>query len=220
MPSLPFITAIRNVSADVTTAEIQDLTTAYGGVNPARDELALYAYLYKRDASLNDTPVTLANDAPLTCTAWGFTLNGDGWYVAIIFGFEIWAAGSYTLDQCVYHDGSYYKATTTTSGEPGVSGDWDEITDILSEVLNLDADNVYITQTNNFTSAILESGKLGNVLQALGQKIIQGKVKNSDDAASALFGAALIESAWVNHRRGDNQDAQEIVDWLTGQWTV
>lgn len=218
MPSLPFITAIRNVSADVTTAELQDLTTAYGGVNPARADLALYAYLYKRDAELNDTVVTVANDAPTTVTAWGFTLNGDGWYVAIIFGFPIWVAGSYTLNQCVYHDGSYWKATTSTSGEPGVSGDWDEITDILSEVLNLAADNVYITQTNNFTTAILESGKLGDVLQALGQKIIQGKPKNADDAASASFGAALIESAWINHRRGDNQDAQEIVDWLTGQW--
>lgn len=220
MPSLPFITAIRNVSADVTTAEIQDLTTAYGGSNPDRDELALYAYLYKRDASLNDTAVSLANDLPLTASTWGFTLNGDGWYVAIIFGFEVWQAGSYTLDQCVYHDGSYWKATTTTSGEPGVSGDWDEITDIISEVLNLDSDNVYITQTNNFTTAIIESGKLGDQIQALGQKIIQGKVKNPNDAADVLFGASLVESAWVNHRRGDNQDAQEIVDYITGQWAV
>lgn len=220
MPSLPFVTAIRNVSADVTTAELQDLTTNYGGINPDRDALALYAYLYKRDASDNDTVVTLANDAPTTVTAWGFTLAGDGGYVAIIFGFPIWSAGAFTLNQCVYYAGSYYKANTSTSDTPGASSDWDLITDILSEVLNLSADNVYITQTKNFTTAILESGKLGNVLQSLGQNIIQGKPKNADQAASASFGAAILESAWVNFRRGDDQDAQEIVDWLTGQWAV
>jgi hypothetical protein len=221
MPSIPFVTAIQNVSADVTTAELIDLTTNYGGSNPARDELALYAYLYKRDAELNDTAVTISNDDPLNVVAWSFDLNGlDGWYVAIIFGFEIWAAGTFNVNQCVYHSGAYYKALGTTTEEPGTGSDWDVITDIQSEVLNLGADNVYITQTNNFTTAIVESGKLGNVLQQLGQKIIQGKVKNSDDAATALFGAGLVESAWVNFRRGDYQDAQEIVDFITGQWAV
>lgn len=220
MPSLPFITAIRNVSADVTTAELEDLSTAYGGIYPDRADLALYAYLYKRDAELNDTVVALSNDAPTTVQAWNFILNGDGGYVAIIFGFPIWSAGSFALNDCVYYASTYWKANTSTNGEPGVSVDWDEITDILSEVLNLGSANTYITQTNNFTTAILESGKLGNVLQALGQNIIQGKPKNADDAATASFGAAMVESAWVNFRRGDNQDAQEIVDWLTGQWAV
>lgn len=220
MPSLPFITAIRNVSADVTTAELEDLSTAYGGINPDRADLALYAYLYKRDAELNDTVVALSNDAPTTVQSWGFTLNGDGGYVAIIFGFPIWSAGSFALNSCVYYASTYWKATTSTNGVPGVSVDWVEITDILSEVLNLGSPNTYITQTKNFTTAILESGKLGNVLQALGQNIIQGKPKNADDAATASFGAAMVESAWVNFRRGDDQDAQEIVDWLTGQWAV
>jgi hypothetical protein len=219
MPSLPFVTAIRNVSADVTTAELQDFST-YGGGGPARDTLALYVYLYKRDAQNNDTAVTVLNDEPLTANTWQFTLNGDGLYVAIVFGFEVWEAGSFVALDCVYHDGDYYIANGSTSEEPGTGNDWDVITDILSEVLNVGSANTYITQTENFTTAILEAGKGGDVLQALGQKIIQGKIKNSDDAASALFFGAMIESAWVNFRRGDSQDAQEIVDWLTGQWVA
>jgi len=218
MPSLPFITAITNVSADVTTAELQDLST-YGGALPQRDELALYVYLYKRDAQNNDTAITVLNSDPLTANTWQFTLNSsDGLYIAIVFGFPIWNAGSYILNDCVYYGGDYYIANGATSGEPGISGDWDLITDILSEVLNVGSANTYVTQTENFTTARLESGKGGDVLQALGQKIIQGKIKNSDDAASALFFGGMIESAWVNFRRGDSQDAQEIVDWLTGQW--
>lgn len=219
MPNLPFVTAIRNVSADVTTAELADLST-YGGLGPERNELALYAYLYKRDASNNDTLVPLDNNIPLTCNTWPFTLAGDGLYIAIIFGFPIWAAGSYVQNDCVYHNAAYYIATTGTSGEPGVSGNWTLLTDIISEVLNVGSANTYITQTENFTTAILESGKGGDILQALGQKIIQGKIKNSDDAASALYFGALIESAWINFRRGDSQDAQEIVDYLTGQWSA
>lgn len=217
MPSLPFVTAIRNVSADVTTAELNDLST-YGGSVPDRDQLALYAYLFKRDAQDNDTAITLTNDNPLTANAWGFSLLGDGLYIAIIFGFPIWEAGSYVQNDCVYHETLYYKANGATTEEPGVGTDWDEIVDIQSEVLNLGSLNTYITQTENFTTAILESGKGGDILQALGQKIIQGKIKNSDDAASALFFGALIESAWVNFRRGDSQDAQEIVDYLTSQY--
>ena len=219
MPNLPFITAIQNESADVLTAELQDLST-YGGAGPARDELALYLYLYKRDASLNDTAVTITNDDPVNANSWPFSLNGDGWYVAILFGFPIWEAGSYVELDCVYHDGVYYIANGATSGEPGVSGDWDVITDIITECLNVGSGNLYITQTDNFTTAILESGKVGDILQTLGQKIIQGKVKNSDDAATALFGGGIVESAWVNFRRGDTQDAQEIVDWITGQWAA
>jgi hypothetical protein len=220
MPSLPFVTAITNVSADVTTAELQDLST-YGGSVPARDELALYVYLYKRDADNNDTAVTLLNDQPLTANTWQFTLNAvDGLYVAIVFGFPLWSAGSYVTNDCVYYNDLYYIANGATSGEPGVSADWDLITDILSQVLNSGTANTYITQTENFTTARLESGKGGDVLQALGQKIIQGKIKDSGDCADALFFAGLIESAWVNFRRGDSQDAQEIVDWLTGQWAA
>lgn len=217
MPNLPFITSIRNVSADVLTAEIQDLTV-YGGTNPERTALALYLYLYKRDAQSNDVAVAITNDDPLNASTWGFALNGDGLYVGVLFGFPIWAAGSYILNDCVYHAGSFYKANGATSGEPGVSGDWDVLTDIISEVLNLGSANTYITQTYNFTTAIAESGKVGNNLQALGQKIIQGQIRNSDDAATVLYGAGLIESAWVNFRRADYQDAQEIVDYITGQW--
>jgi hypothetical protein len=219
MPNLPFITAIKNVSADVLTAEIADLST-YGGLGPARADLALYLYLYKRDAALNDTAVSITNDDPLNANTWPFTLNGDGWYVGILYGFPVWSAGTYDSLDCVYHTGVYYQANGSTTGTPGVSPDWDVLSMTSPDAALASSGNLYITQTDNFTTAIIESGKVGDILQTLGQKIIQGKVKNSDDAAFALFGGGLVESAWVNFRRGDTQDAQEIVDFITGQWTA
>lgn len=36
-----------------------------------------------------------------------------------------WSAGSYNTDDAVEHNGSAYVATVDTTGEPGVSGDWD-----------------------------------------------------------------------------------------------
>jgi hypothetical protein len=212
MPSIPFLTAIESESADLVTGRLVDLTTY---TSPARNTLALYAYLYKRDVSSVDSPIALSNANPTTVTFWEFTLPAsDGWYVAIIFGFPVWSAGTYAADKCVYHSGVYYKANTSTTEEPGVGSEWDVITDIQAEVLGLADSGVYITQTNNFSTAHSEAGTLGDNLAALGQKIINGKCKNWEDAGSTLFPAALIESAWVNFRRGDNVNAQEIIDYV------
>src|SRR5678815_1771804 len=90
---------------------------------------------------------------PLTVTQWTFSLpTQDGNFVSILFGFNIWQAGVYTLGNCVYKSGSYYRVNTaSTSGTPGSSPDWTLINDILSEVLNLANSNVSITQNYNFS---------------------------------------------------------------------
>jgi hypothetical protein len=212
--SYPFITTITNVSADLTTAQLVDLTT-YGGSSPDRDELALYAYLYKRTADLTDTQISLDNTSPLTVNAWSFALAAnDGWYVAVIFGFPIWSAGTFNLNECVYHDGVYYVANTTTTEEPGTGGDWDVISDILAEVLNLDDSGVYITTTNNFSTDRSGAGPVGDALADLGPDIKAGKCKDWAQAADVITGGALIQSAWANFRRADYQEAQEIIDYV------
>lgn len=213
---MTFVTTIENVSASLDTAELVDSST-YS--DPARSDLALYCYLYKRSSALEDTAVTVSNTNPLLVTAWSFTLAGDGWYRAIIFGFPVWVAGTYAADECVYYSGSYYKASTTTSGTPGVSG-WTLITDILAEVLNLDDSGVEITETNNFTSANAEAGIIGDNLQDLGPKIRTGKCKNINDAVQVLFGESLIDSAWMNFERGDNVEAQQIIDFVNSQFAL
>ena len=212
MPSIPFVTSIESESADLVTGRLVDLTTY---LSPARNTLALYTYLYKRDVNSVDDPIMISNVDPTNVTYWEFTLDeSDGWYVAIVFGFPIWSAGTYALNKCVYHSGVYYKANQSTTEEPGTGSQWAVITDVLAEVLNLADSGVYITQTNNFSSARSEAGELGDNLADLGSKIINGKCKNWEDAASALYPAALIESAWVNFRRGDNVKAQEIIDYV------
>lgn len=218
MPSIPFVTSIQNESADLTTAQLADLTV-YS--SPARNTLALYLYLYKRNANQDDTQITVDNSLPTSVSSWEFTLAAsDGWYVAILFGFPIWSAGSYDANKCVYHSGSYYKANTTTVGTPGVSGQWTLITDILGEVLNLSGSGVYITQTNNFSTARSEASPIGDAVAQFGQLIRSGIPKNWEDAANILFPDGLIESAWVNFRRGDNVPAQEIMDYIQQNYTA
>lgn len=217
--ALTLITDIENVSADVTGAQLVDLTT-YGGANAARNALALYLYLYKRDAQSSDTAVTIDNTVPTSVTAWDFTLAGDGWYRAILFAFPIWSAGTYTLNACVYYSGSYYVVNAASTTQTPGGANWTLITDILGTVLNLSGSGVTIGQTNNFTTAIIEAGTLGDNLQDLGPKIRAGKCKNINDAVGALYGEGLIDSAWMNFERGDNVEAQEIVDYLSSNWTL
>jgi hypothetical protein len=214
--ALSIQTDIENVSSDLLTANLVDLTT-YGGANALRSELALYIYLFKRASDLTDTQVTINNNDPLNVIAWNFTLAGDGWYRAIIFAFPIWSAGSYVLNNSVFHDGTYWKANTSTTSEPGTDGTFDEITDILSEILNLSNTNVTIGQTNNFTTAIAEANTIANNLQDLGPKITRGKCKNINDAVTVLYGEGLIDSAWLNFSAGDYVEAQRIIDYVNSQ---
>lgn len=210
------LTDIENVSSDLVSARLVDLTT-WG--SPARASVALYAYLYKRDATSTDTSVTLTNTDPLNVTYWSFSLAGDGWYRAIVFAFPIWAAGTYLANACVYYSGSYYKANTTTTQTPG-GGQWTLLTDILTQVLNLSGSNVTIGQTNNFTTANAEAGILGDNLQDLGPLIKAGKCKNINDAVNVIYGEGLIDSAWMNFERGDYSQAQEIVDYINSAWAA
>ncbi len=216
-----FLADIENVEADLSGAQLVDLTT-YCGANPDRDTLALYLYLYKRAVGDIDTQITVDNTAPDTVTAWDFALpTEDGNFVYIIFGFVIWTAGSYTLNNCVYHSGAYYKALTTTSATPGTDPTkWALITDILGEVLNLANSNVTITQGYAFSTAVAEAGPIGDAMAALGPRIIAGQCKNLNDASATIYGAALIESAWMNFRRQDYTAAQEIMDYVDQQFAA
>jgi hypothetical protein len=216
-----FVLDIQNVSSDLSSAQLVDLST-YGGANPDRDTLALFLYLYKRDASMVDTAITVSNTAPTTVTEWDFALpTEDGNFVYIIFGFPVWTAGSYTIDNCVEYAGVYYKALTTTSATPGTDPTkWAVITDILSEVLNLSNSNVTITQGYAFSTAVAEAGPIGDAMAALGPKIIAGACKNLNDASATIYGAALIESAWMNFRRQDYTQAQEIMDFVDQQFAA
>lgn len=217
------LTAIREESADCVSAVLADLTTDYGvGGNPARSALALYTYLYKRSAALADTAITIDNSDPENVTEWGFDLitDTDGWYVAFVFNFRKWSAGTFTLNNCVYHSGSYYKVNVaSTTGTPGASGDWTLITNVMTQVYGVSSTNVDVTQTNNFTTCNADSGPIADNLADFGEKVKSGKCKNWAEAADVLFGAALIESATVNHRRSDNEEAQEIIDYVNANFT-
>lgn len=219
---ITLITAIISESSDCKTAIVQDLTTQYGqGSYPARNTLALYLILNKRSVDLVDTPIVIDNTAPLTVSQWSINLIGDSWYPGIVIGVPRWSAGAYTINQCVYHvpTTSYYKALTSTSVVPGSDPTkWALITDILGSCLDLGT-NVEQTQVNNFT-ACNGSVKAGNVLQPLGQLVVNGSCKNWEDSANAMFIGSLVRSAKVNHLRIQDQDAQEIMDFVNNRFSA
>ncbi len=218
---MTFVEDIQNISAGLSTGQLVDIST-YGGANPDRDQLALFNYFYKRDASMVDTQITLDNTSPLTVVAWDFALPAqDGLFVYITFGFPLWSAGSYTVGNCVYYvtGGAYYRALTTTSATPGTDPTkWALITDILGEVLSLANSNVYITQGYAFSTAVAEAGPIGDAMASFGARFISGKCKSLNDAAIVTFGADLIESAWMNFRRSNYTEAQNIIDYVDQQF--
>lgn len=217
MPTVTFVTDIEGESSDLTTGNLVDLTH-YS--SPARNTLALFVYLYKRDASNVDTAIVIDNSLPLTATQWNFLLASvDGGYVAKVFGFNIWSAGAYVLNDCVYYNGAYYieNNPATTMGVPGISPDWTVITDILGTCTG--NSTVQQTTTYNFSVARASSGSIGDALADLGPRIKDGRCKNWEDAAGVLIGAGLIESAWTNFRRADYTEAQSIMDYVDAQNT-
>lgn len=216
MATVVFSTDIENVSADLTSAQLVDITHY---TTPARSALYLYAYLFKRSSDNTDTQLTLDNSAPNTVTAWTFSLpQQDGTFIGIIFGFVLWVPGVYTLGNSVYYNGSYYRVgVASTSGTPGVSVDWILIANILSEVLNLANSNVSITQTYNFSAVRAATGPLGDALASFGLSVKSGKCKDWQQASSVLIGATLISSAWTLFRSMNYSAEQDIMDYLDAQ---
>ncbi len=209
---MTFLTAIENWASDLSTAQLRDLSQ-YGGSNPLRSALALYVYLYKRDAQNNDTPITIDNTNPLTANSWTFALPApDGVFVAIVYGFYIWTAGTYPAGTARYHNGVYYKANTSTFSTPGADSTWDVLTDIQAEVTG--NTSVEQTQTYNWSAAHSMTGPLGDILADFGPTVRNGKCRDLDRLTNVLYGAAMIESAFTNFRAGDYQDAQSVIDYV------
>lgn len=210
-----FLADIESVSVPLNLGYVTDLSS-YGGSNPARNTLALFIYLYKRAADSTDTQITIDNSQPLTATQWSFTLpQQDGDFVALFFGFTIWSAGTYSNLACVYYAGSYYIANTSTSQTPGSGGNWTLITDILATCTN--NASVQQSQIHMWSSARAEAGVIGDTLADLSQKIRDGKCSNWQDASAALTGAAMINGAFANWRRGDYVNAQKDMDFIDQQ---
>ncbi len=215
MPTITFITQIERESADGSTAVLKDYTTY---TDPARNTLALFLRLVKRSAELVDTAIEIDNSIPLTVDEWTFDLAGGGWYYATIFGFPVWAAGTYNIDECVYYstNGRYYQANANgVVSVPTEVADWTELTDPTS-IEDIDT-NVAINYTHNFTTYDAEI-PVGDQLESLADQIIDGVPKDWEDTTLALLGLALLNGAWVKHYRVKNQQGQRIVDFVNQKY--
>ena len=217
--ALTYIFDIEGVASDLITALLTDLTI-YGGSNPARNTLANYLYFYKRDVNLVDSQLTIDNSSPLTVNQYQFSLpTSDGVFVGVIFSFNIWSAGTYAQNACVYYstNGNYYKANTSTSQTPG-GNQWDLITDILGTCTG----NTTVQQGQFYawSSAHAQTGILGDAMADLGQKLRDGKCRNWEDSANVITASAAIDSAFTNFRRTSYTTAQSIMDWINAQTSL
>lgn len=212
---LTFVSDIESVSVPLNLGFVVDLTT-YGGVNPARNELAVLLYLFKRDAINNDTAISVDNSTPLTATQWQFTLpTPDGNFVGTFLGVNIWQAGTYANLSGVYSGGVFYRSNKSTSGTPGISADWDVVTDPLGTFVG--NSTVAQTQVYMWSSSRAEAGVIGDTLADLSEKIRDGRCSSWSDAGAALTGAAMINGAFANFRRGDYVNAQKDMDFIDSQ---
>jgi len=215
--ALTFVTAIQQVTVDLSHGYLVDYTV-YGGSNVARNTLSIFVYIAKRDVNNNDTFLTIDNSSPLTATQWYFSMPAqDGNFVASIFAFNIWSAGSYTLNACVYYspNSSYYIANTGTSSTPGADGTWTLITNILQTCSG--NSSVQQAQTYNFSAAVAQAGALSLALADFGNNVKLGRYKSWEDAAQVLIGPALIQSALTNFRQGNYTNCQSIMDYVDAQ---
>lgn len=114
-----------------------DATTnpgGYGSPNPARSDLDLYVFAYKKNYDSDDQELDVTISTPATQELWNTELVGDGHYRYEVIGTEKWVIGeTYALDQVVYFNGKFYKATTAhlaaDSNDPeDVGAPWEEIT--------------------------------------------------------------------------------------------
>ena len=129
---------------DITGAyNVTSNPTGYGAPNDAFADFAHYAIIRKKNVnSVADEDLTIETYNELSATEFVAPRAVDGWYEGIKFNIPIWSAGAYLLDDVIYHNGSIYQANAGTSGTPGVSGDWDEVTDLTTL-----EDNTSITVT-------------------------------------------------------------------------
>lgn len=219
MANAVFATEISGVSADLTTANVLD-DTNYANQGISRNTLALVLFLYKRDASSNDTNLPVSNANPLTVNSWLFNLpSQDGLFVCDFYGFIIWTAGTYSQNSCVYYAGAYYYVNNPsgTSQIPGGS-DWTLIplANIPTVIAGLSPAplNLSHTQTYNFSTPRIQTGILADAEATLGEQIINGICKNWAQAAGVITGGALLDSAYTNFAKQNYSGAQGIVDYL------
>lgn len=224
MPSTTYITQIERESADCTTAIIKDYTEYGVDDAPVRNIIGLFVKLVKRSASDPpvDVPVTISNASPLSVSQWtiDITATKDGWYYMTLFGYPVWAAGTFDLNECVlYSNGNCYRAKANgVSSLPTVSADWELITNPTSASIEALADSgIYINNTHNFTTCNAEI-PVSDQLEQLADKISDGRPKDWEDTTLALLGSALLNGAWVNHYRVKNQRAQVITDFINQKY--
>lgn len=215
--ALTFIGNISSISADLSTGILSDITT-YGGANSARNTLALFLVFVKRDANSNDTAIIIDNSTPLTVNQYSFSLpSQDGLFVGNMFAFNIWSAGTYTLNQCVYYTptNSYYIVNAATTTQTPGGSNWTLITNVQATATG----NASVQQGQFYawSAAVVSSGALGDAMSDLAIRMVQGKCKNWDDAAQVLTGAALVEGAFLNFRRLNYVSAQQIIDYADAQ---
>lgn len=105
--------------------------TVYGGVNPARNTLAVYLLANKvtEGTTLQETPLVVQTYDPLTVEDWIVENTIDGYQKYILLIFPIYnPAGTYTQYQTVFYNGSLYQSVSAAPLQgvtPGEDSSWE-----------------------------------------------------------------------------------------------
>jgi hypothetical protein len=219
MALVTFSADIENVAADLSTAWLVDLTN-YTSQGVPRNTIALFASLWKRDATSSDTVITITPINPATDVQWQFALpTEDGEFVTVLIGVPNWVAGTYSEYQTVFYNQNVYYVSNPagTSQTPGGS-DWTLVqwANVYTTLTGLPSfpSNVSQTQIYNYSTAHVSTGVLADAMSDFGLKVVNGQCKDWNEAAGVMTGGALIDSGWTNFRKQNYVVSQQIMDFL------
>lgn len=113
----------------------------YGGINPARADLALYMIGYKYRESTDDENITalINNSDPNNVEYWEIPNSEDGYYYFNVLAVNVWdAAISYAVGDLVFYQQVFYKALAINlnSAPSDINTDWEEVADMEDETEN------------------------------------------------------------------------------------
>jgi len=192
------VTLSVDISSDRLTGTLNDDTT-YGGSNPSRAALRVFADGYKMTADNTATTLTLTSNTsdPQTVTSWDFDISEDGWFKFYYVAIPAYAGGTtYAIYDAVYdNDNTVYRSKQNGNVGNALSNTtyWEVITDPAALAANL-------TETNeslNITSLIYQRVLTPNSEYAYSNMIGENCSCSDCDENETIYDYQIF-SFWLN----------------------
>lgn len=190
---------------DITGDYSVDNLTGYGAPNAEFTDFGHFAIIRKKNVnSVADEVLTLNSYNPVTAESFEADRSVDGWYEGVKLNIPVWTAGTYDANTVKYYNGSVWMSNTSTSGTPGVSSDWDAITDLTEIEGNTSITTTTESRVTAYNADVYWSQQIATLSQ-------QGKCGICEDERKKERLDKIyrhIQSVLVADQLGNNSDGE------------